>query len=168
MVDQELSLGNFATAAELAEEGCALSERGGDRADHAEHLIQLGEAQYWLGRLTDAERSLRRAVEFGAGPSFQAERLALDARLHARRGDAVAAERLGREAVAIANATQFLNLQAQVYADLGEVFALAGQTGAAHDALEQAVQRYGRKGNLVGEKRARARLAELESSAARV
>jgi len=161
LTEQELSLGNFAAAAELAHEGCVLSERGGDRADYAEHLIQLGEAHYRLGRLADAERSLVRAAEIGAGPSFQAERRALDAKIRARRGDCVAADRLAREAVAIADATQYLNLQAQAYADLGEVLALAGETGAAREALKQALERYGRKGNLVGAERARARLAEL-------
>ena len=168
IVEQELSRGNFAAAAELAIEACALSERGGDRADHAEHLIQLGEAQYRLGRFADAERSLFRAAEIGAGPSFQAERRALEARIHARRGDCVTAERLAREAVAIAEATQSLNLQGQVYADLGEVLTLAGQTGAARESLEHALERYERKGNLVGAERTRASLRELERTAARV
>ena len=166
LAEQELSFGNFAAAVELAEEACALSERGGDRADHAENLIRLAEAQYGLGRLAGAERSFLLAAEIGAGPSFQSERQALDARIHARRGDFVAAERLAHEAVTIADAMQSLNLQGQVYADLGEVLALAGKTAAARDALEQAVERYERKSNLVGAQRTRARLAELEPTAA--
>jgi hypothetical protein len=48
-----------------------------------------------------------------------------------------------------------------VYADFAEVLLLAGRAEEAVGALETALERYERKGNLVLAQRARARLAEL-------
>jgi hypothetical protein len=44
---------------------------------------------------------------------------------------------------------------------------LAGRAEEAAEALEQALERYERKGNIVSAQRARARLAELQGPAAR-
>ncbi len=49
------------------------------------------------------------------------------AKLLARRGDFEEAERLGREATAIASGTDYLDLHAQALADLAEVLRLAGK-----------------------------------------
>jgi hypothetical protein len=54
-----------------------------------------------------------------------------------------------------------LDLQGNVYADLGEVFLLAGKPDEGAAALEQAVERYERKENLVMAERTRDRLAAL-------
>ena len=51
------------------------------------------------------------------------------------------------------------------YADLGEVLSLAGKPDEAAAALEQALGRYERKGNLVMAGRARARIEELPDAA---
>ena len=58
-----------------------------------------------------------------------------------------------------------LDAQADTHADLGEVLALAGKSAEARAALEEALRRYERKGNLTGAGNARARLAELEPAA---
>jgi tetratricopeptide (TPR) repeat protein len=150
----------------LADEGSDLAGRGGNLAEQVEYLIQLAEAQYRLGRHADAEQSLLRIPDAAeAIPTVKAQRRALDARIHARRRDYVVAEGLGRQAVAIADKVQSLNVQGQVYADLGEVLALVGKTDAARDAFQQALSRYQRKGNLVGAARVRSRLTELEPTA---
>lgn len=47
--------------------------------------------------------------------------------------------------------------------ELAEVLLLGGKHAEAAAALEQALERYKRKGNLVSAGRTRARLAELES-----
>ena len=83
------------------------------------------------------------------------------AKVLARRGEHAEAERLAREAVAIGDETDMLNAQGDANADLAEVLLLAGRADEAVAALEQAVERYERKGNLVSAQRARARLAEL-------
>jgi hypothetical protein len=89
------------------------------------------------------------------------------AKVLARRGEHGPAERLAREAVAIAEDTDMLDAQGDTYADLGEVLLLTGKGGQAVAALEQAVARYERKGNHVSAQRAQTRLAELRAAAPR-
>ena len=62
------------------------------------------------------------------------------AKVLARRGDHAEAERLAREAVAIAESTDFLNEQADTYADLAEVLSVAGRAQEAALALGQALR----------------------------
>ena len=57
--------------------------------------------------------------------------------------------------------TDFLNAQGDAYADLAEVLLLGGKRVDAAAALEQALERYQRKENLVSAERTRARLDEL-------
>ena len=86
------------------------------------------------------------------------------AKLLARRGEHAEAERLAREAVAIGEETDMLDAQGDVYADLAEVLLLTGKPEEAGAALEQARERYDRKGNRVSAQRARERLAELQAA----
>ena len=83
------------------------------------------------------------------------------AKVHARRGEHADAERLAREAVAICDETELLDQQGDAYADLAEVLLLTGKPDEAAAALEQALERYERKGNLVSAQRMRDRLAGL-------
>lgn len=85
----------------------------------------------------------------------------------ARRGEHAESEHLAREAVAICEETDMLDAQGAVYADLAEVFLLAGKPDEAAASLEQAIERYERKGNLVSTGRAQARLAEVDHAAPR-
>jgi hypothetical protein len=71
------------------------------------------------------------------------------------------AEGLAREAVTIGDQTDMANAQAASYADLSEVPELAGRSSEARAALEQALEIYERKGNVVMAKRMRARLQGL-------
>ena len=84
------------------------------------------------------------------------------AKVLARRGEHAEAERLAREAVAMGEATESLDAQGDANADLAEVLLLGGQRDEAVVALETAVERYERKGNLVSAQRTRTRLAELQ------
>jgi tetratricopeptide (TPR) repeat protein len=81
------------------------------------------------------------------------------AKLLARRGEHAEAEQLAREAVAIGKGTDCLNWQGDAYADLAEVLLLSGKADEANVALEQALDRYEQKGNLVMAQRMRDRLA---------
>jgi tetratricopeptide (TPR) repeat protein len=78
----------------------------------------------------------------------------------ATRGQRAQAERLAQEAVEIGGGTDLLNVQADAYSDLADVLLLAGEREEAAIALERALSRYTRKGNIVMAKRTRARLAE--------
>jgi tetratricopeptide (TPR) repeat protein len=82
------------------------------------------------------------------------------AKVLAARAGYADAERLAREAVTLAAATDLLNVQADAYADFAEVLALAGKRDEAAAALWQALDRYDRKGNIVMAERTRARLAD--------
>ena len=81
--------------------------------------------------------------------------------LLARRGHHAEAEEHVRAAVAIAETTDLLNNRADAYADLAEVLALGGKADEATEALEQALERYERKENLVMARRTRDRLAAV-------
>jgi thioredoxin-like negative regulator of GroEL len=65
-----------------------------------------------------------------------------------QRGKHADAESLAREAVSILASTDALNNQGDALCDLAEVLAAASRTEEAADALEQALDRYGRKKNL--------------------
>jgi thioredoxin-like negative regulator of GroEL len=71
---------------------------------------------------------------------------------------------LAREAVAILEPTDSLDEQGAALADLAEVLTAAGHRDEARAALEQALDRYERKKNLVMAQRVRARLADLRRS----
>jgi tetratricopeptide (TPR) repeat protein len=79
----------------------------------------------------------------------------------ARQGEHTEAERLAREAVAISEETDFLEVQGNAYADFAEVLLLADRPDEATSALKQALDRYERKENLVMAERTRDRLAAL-------
>ena len=74
-------------------------------------------------------------------------------------GRAHEAERLARDAVALAEQTDFLILHADAVADLGEV-ALASDIADAAAIVERARQLYEKKGNVVSAARLRELLAQ--------
>jgi class 3 adenylate cyclase/tetratricopeptide (TPR) repeat protein len=82
------------------------------------------------------------------------------AKVLARKGEFDEAERVGREAVTIASATDVLELRAQALADLGEVLGLAGRPQESRVALKEAIRLYEDKGNVVEAGRLRGLLAE--------
>jgi class 3 adenylate cyclase/tetratricopeptide (TPR) repeat protein len=72
----------------------------------------------------------------------------------ARQGHADEAVRRAREAVAIAEKTEYFDVLVQSVAALGEVLRLAGSDDA-DDVLRRAIELYERKGNVVGAEQAR-------------
>jgi hypothetical protein len=89
------------------------------------------------------------------------------AKVRARRGELAEAERLAREAVAIGEETDLLDRQGQSYADLADVLARAHRLEEAAQALELALERHMRKGNLVSAEHTQMRLTELQRTASR-
>ena len=73
------------------------------------------------------------------------------------------AEEVARQAIALADATDLLNVQADVYSDVADVLGLGGKTDQARTALGQALGRYERKGNIVMAERTRLQLADVEA-----
>ncbi len=84
------------------------------------------------------------------------------ARVLARRAEIQAAEALAREAVAIAEATDFVNDRADALIDLSHVLEASRRCDEAVAAASEALHLYELKGNLVATATARRRLRELQ------
>jgi len=159
----ELWAGDPAAAARFAAEGFRLHEELGERRFLSSAAGSMALAFYALDRLDEADDWAVRAADLGASDDTPNGMLwrRVRAKVLARRGGHTEAERLAREAVAMGEDTESLNGQGDANADLAEVLLLADKPDEASAALEQAIERYERKGNLVLAQRARARLAEL-------
>jgi class 3 adenylate cyclase/tetratricopeptide (TPR) repeat protein len=159
----ELLAGDPAAAAEIGAEGCRLLDEQGEKALLSTAAGRLAQALYALDRLDEADAWALRAAELGASEDAMTQMLSLQVRgkVLARRGELQEAQLHAREAVAIGEKTDLLNMQGDAYLDLGEVLVLTGRPDEAVAALEQAVKRYERKGNLVSTQYAQARLAEI-------
>ena len=166
-VDVELLAGDPAAAVEFGEEGCRLLGELGEQSMLSTVAGKLAQALYALDRLEEAESWARRAEELGASDDMFTHMLwrQVRAKVLARRGEHLEAERPAREAVAIGEKTDILDAQGDMYGDLGEVLSMAGRPKDAAAALGQALERYERKGNLVATQRTQARLAEFQDAA---
>jgi tetratricopeptide (TPR) repeat protein len=83
----------------------------------------------------------------------------------AQRGQAVEAERLLREAIALAASTHSPELLGDAYYDLGTSMTMLGEREKAVAAFKEAIALYEPKENLVMAERARRKLAELDAQA---
>ena len=95
------------------------------------------------------------SMQFGGQAVLRQVQALVDA--HGGRG--TDAEALAREAVVFIERTDGLTLQGDAFCDLAEVLSLPGKIDEAEVALEQALERYERKRNLVMSDRVRAKLA---------
>jgi tetratricopeptide (TPR) repeat protein len=165
----ELWAGEPTAAAEFGAEGWRLYLELGEQSFLPLAAGNLARALYALDRLDEANAWAGRAAELSARDDAWKEMLwrQVRAKVLARRGEYADAELLAREAVAICDETDMLDAQGDVYADLAEVLILTGKPDEAAAALEQALERYERKGNLVSTQRAQTRLAELHDAAPR-
>jgi tetratricopeptide (TPR) repeat protein len=111
--------------------------------------VDLLRAVYEQGRYEDAFALLETIDETPAPDcEWVIKRRGVPARLLARRGEFEEAEKLAREGVAIAAASEFVVLHADVLLDLAEVLELAGRPEEARTAAAEAVSIYERKGNV--------------------
>jgi ATP/maltotriose-dependent transcriptional regulator MalT len=156
--DVEALAGDLETSIAIADETVDLLERAGEQAWQSTFVAARGHSHYRLGDLDQAEADGRRALELGATDDAATQMLArgLLAKVAARRGDAVLAEQLAREGTAISEQTEQLTCSADAYADLAEVLRLIGKEDEAQAANDEALERYERKGHVVGARRARA------------
>lgn len=159
----ELLAGDPAAAAEFAAEGCRLFEALGERGFLSTAAATLAQALCALDRLGEAETWATRAAELGAADDAPTQMLwrQVMAQVLAQRGEHAEAERLAREAVAIGERTDGIDLLADADRGLGEVLALADRPEDAAAALDQAAALYQRKGNVVMAERVHNRLAAL-------
>jgi tetratricopeptide (TPR) repeat protein len=122
----------------------------GEKSDIPGTANRLADALYRQGRYEEAAKW----IEIGGGRGIRAL-------LVARRGEFEQAETLAREAVGITEHGQNLNARGTALMRLAEVLSMAGRSGEALPALNEAIQLYERKGNLVSAQEARALLEKL-------
>ena len=166
-VNVELLAGDPGAAVTYGEAGSRLLDELGEKSMQSSAAGMLAQALYALDRLEEADRSAGRAAELGASDDTITQMLwrQTRAKVLARRGEHVEAERLAREAVTVCKGATQPDSQGDVYADLSEVLLLAGRPKEAAVALGQALEYYERKGNLVSTQRTQTRLAELAGAA---
>jgi len=156
----ELWAGDPAAAVELGTAGLRVYEELGTFL-HAGVTGFLAQALYADDRLDEADAMARHTAELGQSYHTGKEMLwrQVRAKVLARRGGYAEAERMAREAVALGDTTDIVNMQGDAYADLGDVLLLSGNAGEAAAAFGKALELYERKGNLVMARRTRERLA---------
>jgi tetratricopeptide (TPR) repeat protein len=155
--------GDAARAEAAARETCESAQATGELGNFMIFCCNLARALIELGRDDEAEQWLERGREH-----VSEERLPqilwrqARGKLLARRGELEEGERLAREAVAVAEETDMLNVHADALLGLADVLVLAGRDARAE--LDEALALYERKGNLVMAERTRSRLAELAAA----
>ena len=164
--DVELLAGDDAEAERILRESCAKLEEWGEQAHLATQAAQLGEALYRQGRYEEAlhwaQVSEACAATDDAGAQFSWR--ALRAKAFAREGRHAEAERLAREATALADATDALSQHGNVLLALAEVLRLSDHPAEAAAAIEEAIRLFDAKGNLVAGDKARSLLGELATA----
>jgi len=115
------------------------------------------------GRLDEAEESVSASELAGAEDDISTQVLdrSARARIQAGRGPYDKAEKLARDAVALSESTDDLNMRGDTLRDLGDVLSAGGERTGASAALESALELYESKGNTVAAATARRRLTEL-------
>jgi tetratricopeptide (TPR) repeat protein len=163
----ETLAGEVAAAETAVRRSCELLESLGDVGYRGMAVSQLAASLCTLGRIDEADEFAQNAEALTASDDVAAQMLWRQARARvlARRGDHAEAERLAREAVAIAEGTDMLNFHADALADSAEVGALAGRADEARGQLEEALALYGQKGNLAAAAAARLALDRLAAGA---
>jgi DNA-binding SARP family transcriptional activator len=155
----EMLAGDPAAAERELASGYQTLDEIGEIATFPDLAAKLADALYAQGR-DDEAFELSEVSERSSAPddlSAGVQWRAVQAKLLARRGDAGAAE-LARDAVALAEETDFLVLHAEALMDLAEVLRLTDREGESQPHVEQALGLYERKGHVVGASRARALL----------
>jgi hypothetical protein len=141
---------------------CGYQEDEGLLAMLSTFAPRLGLELCELGRFDEAERLALKGRELGEEYDAYTQALwrQVLARVSAHRGELAEGERLAREAVAIIDETDSLIFQAAAREALAEVLEAAGRAGESWEALQEALERYERKGHVVLAERMRERLAE--------
>jgi len=126
----------------------------------------LAQALYAQGHDDEALRFSKLSEDAAAPDDLSAhvQWRAARAKVLARMGKLEEGEACAREAVALAEQTDFLVVHADALVDLAEVLRRGGHTTEAVPTLREALGLYDRKGNVVSSRRAAALLSEFAAS----
>jgi Flp pilus assembly protein TadD len=132
----------------------------GDKASLSTLVVDLAEALMAQGRQDEAEPLITRGRDLGASDDIGTQfgwRSSMAAVL-ALRGELEEAVRLARQAVALADGTDYISKRGECHQRLGEVLRQAGESEAAREAFSTALDLFERKGNEVLAERVRKEL----------
>jgi class 3 adenylate cyclase/tetratricopeptide (TPR) repeat protein len=150
--------GDLDAAAERHEAAMRELERIGEKGYLSTVAAMLANLRYARGEYEEAGRLARLAEEAAAPDDFasQIQLRAARAQVQARSGRFEEGEATAREAIALAEQTDFLQIHGRAYLALAEVLRLAGRPGDARAAIEAALALYERKGDVLAAERVRA------------
>ena len=147
----ELLAGNPAEAAAILQSGYETVDEMGIKSLGATIAAFLADALYEQGKYAEAERFSTISEDLAASADLVTQVVWRVARAKAlaRRGDTESAETLARDALALADETDFLALQGSTFLALAEVLAFSGEMEEATALRMRARTVYERKGNVV-------------------
>ena len=159
----ELLAGNPAAAERSARAAYRALEEMGERAFRSTMAASLAVVILEQGRDEEAEDFAKLSAQLAASGDLvtQVRWRRVRARVHARRAELRAAEALAREAVTIAEGTDFVNDRADALVDLSHVLEAARRGDEAIAAVSAALHLYELKGNVVAEAATQLRLGKL-------
>ena len=141
-------------------------EQMGEKGLLSTQAARLAQSLYALQRYVEAEGYTKISEQAGASDDIVTQVLwrQVRAKALARRGQVETAEELARDAVALAEPTDALDMRADGLVDLAEVLRLIGRTDETTGVLEGAVRLYEQKGDVVSAARARSVLANPDQT----
>jgi tetratricopeptide (TPR) repeat protein len=157
----ELIAGDWKAAERELRIGYEGLQRMGERGVLSTMAAFFARAVFALGQYDEAERVTEVSAETAShdDPVTQAMWRGTRARVLAITGRSdIEAEELARESVELAFRTDSVNMQADALVDLAETLRLLHRAGEAQEILEQAVELYEKKGNVVSAASTRALL----------
>ena len=163
--DVELLAGDHAAAESALREGYEALGNLGELGHRASVAAMLARTLHARGRAAEADELAREVEETASEQDLWSQALyrLTRARLLADGGRLDEAERVAREALAIVEPTDLLDLRGDVLLELAVVLRSAGGVDEARECVEGAVQLFEAKGNTVAVERARA-LLEVEAT----
>jgi hypothetical protein len=159
--DIELLVEDLEAAERTLREQCEFFERERDPAHLAVRAAKLAETMYRQGDMAEATRwaSVSRAHAASDDLSAQLILGAVEAKLLAKSGSISRARDLAEEVGRLADGTDGLNQTAATRLALAEVLRIAELDAEADGAIEEAIELFERKGNVMGISHARELLA---------
>jgi class 3 adenylate cyclase/tetratricopeptide (TPR) repeat protein len=159
----EMMAGDPAAAEREYRAGFDAAVEMGEHGFQSTIAAALANALVAQGRFDEAEEMVATSEVMGAEDDVSTQVLAhaASARVMAARGAGPEAERVAREAVALADGTDDLNMRGDTLANLAEVLLAAGDGAGARAVLSSALELYEAKGNVAAASSTRARLVEL-------
>ena len=160
----ELLAGNWPVAEQLLRADLERLQHIGDMGHYASLVLPFVDALVAQGRGEESRAAVELGASFAIHDDADAQMGVAGSRaaLLLLEGDLAAAEAHGREAVAIAERTQYTIARIRALSGLADVLAADGRTDEAREALDSAIQLARQKESLAHERILRGKLAELQ------